>query len=61
MAWAAMWTFVSGFIYTAGQPTNLTFTRDYDFDATTTDNDPFEKGVFTAEIDMVYFEDHVSV
>lgn len=48
LAWAALWCFVSGFIYTAGTPADLKFTRVYADDAVPTG----------AEITMVTFNDH---
>ena len=52
MAWAALWSFVSGYIYTAGTPKDLSYNRTYDGVA---------HADFDKEITMVYFEDHVSI
>ena len=49
LAWAALWSFVSGYIYTAGTATEYTLTRTYE-------NDDH----VDADIKMVYFKDHVS-
>ena len=52
LAWAALWSFVSGYIYTAGTAEDLTFTREYASDASS----PFEGESIT----MVIYKDHVS-
>ena len=51
LAWAALWSFVSGYIYTAGTAEDLTFTREY-----ASDDSPFKDQSIT----MVIFKDHVS-
>jgi len=51
MAWAALWTFVSGFLYTSGEATPLIFIREYLDGADSPTNE-------TANITMVYFKDH---
>ena len=48
MAWAALWCFVSSFIYTSGTPTELTFTRPYTDSVSEAD----------ANITMVFFKSH---
>ena len=49
LAWAALWSFVSGYIYTAGTATEYTLTREYE-----------NSGVADLDIKMVYYKDHVS-
>ncbi|KAL5263312.1 hypothetical protein ACHWQZ_G008631 [Mnemiopsis leidyi] len=52
LAWAALWSFVSGYIYTAGTATDLTFTRQYAMS---------DQGALTdaeMNITMVYYKDH---
>lgn len=50
LAWAALWSFVSGYIYTAGTAEDLTFTREYASGASS----PFEG----ENITMVIYKDH---
>jgi len=48
MAWAAIWSFVSAYVYTSGTATELLFTREYNLDVPES----------MANITMVYFKDH---
>ena len=48
VAWAGLWTFVSGFIYTADNPKDLEFERTYT-----------EDGYDSKNVTFVIFEDQV--
>lgn len=53
LAWACLWTFVSGYIYTAGTAKEFEFTRTYaDGSSPPADMETFK---------MVYFEDHTYI